>query len=100
MYDGRPNGELVLATGALEDRNPADCQIVQVWALRRASLRACHRRRGTPAPQTAPLFSRGLKGACSYRRAAAQRQSLQLRRTWVSVHVCVLWASERALLRL
>lgn len=30
VYDGRPNGELVLATGALEDGNPADCQTVQV----------------------------------------------------------------------
>ena len=30
MFDGRPNGELVLATGALEDKNPADCQTIQV----------------------------------------------------------------------
>ena len=30
MLDGRPNGELLLATGAMEDDNPADCLIVQV----------------------------------------------------------------------
>lgn len=30
VRDGRPNGELLLATGAMEDDNPADCLIVQV----------------------------------------------------------------------
>lgn len=25
IYDGRPNGELFLATGTVEDGNPADC---------------------------------------------------------------------------
>lgn len=30
MRDGRPNGELLLATGAMEDDNPADCLVVQV----------------------------------------------------------------------
>lgn len=30
VRDGRPNGELLLATGALEDDNPADCLVVQV----------------------------------------------------------------------
>ena len=30
VRDGRPNGELLLATGAVEDDNPADCLVVQV----------------------------------------------------------------------
>lgn len=25
MYDGRPNAELFLATGCVEDQNPSDC---------------------------------------------------------------------------
>ena len=25
MYDGRPNAELFLATGSVEDQNPSDC---------------------------------------------------------------------------
>lgn len=29
VRDGRPNGELLLATGTLEDDNPADCLSVQ-----------------------------------------------------------------------
>lgn len=30
IYDGRPNGEVVLATGRLEDDNPSDCLTVKV----------------------------------------------------------------------
>jgi hypothetical protein len=30
IYDGRPSGELVLATGRLEDDSPADCLSVRV----------------------------------------------------------------------
>ena len=30
VRDGRPSGELLMATGAMEDDNPADCLIVQV----------------------------------------------------------------------
>ena len=33
MYDGRPSGELVLATGDLEADNPADHLTMQVRAL-------------------------------------------------------------------
>lgn len=29
LFDGRPNGELLLATGSLEDSNPADCLTVR-----------------------------------------------------------------------
>ena len=38
VRDGRPNGELLLATGAMEDNNPADCLVVQVCRPRHAYL--------------------------------------------------------------
>ena len=39
IYDGRPNGELVLATGTLEDGNPADCLTVRVGLVPTDRLR-------------------------------------------------------------
>lgn len=40
IYDGRPNGELLLATGALEDKNPADCLTVTVGLVPTDRLRS------------------------------------------------------------
>ena len=33
MFDGRPNGELFMATGRLQTRNPSDYLTIEVWAL-------------------------------------------------------------------
>lgn len=34
MYDGRPNGELFLATGTVEDRNPSDCLLFRAELIK------------------------------------------------------------------
>ena len=34
MYDGRPNGELFLATGTVEDRNPSDCLLFKAELIK------------------------------------------------------------------
>ena len=39
IFDGRPNGELVLATATLEDGNPADCLTVRVGLVPTDRLR-------------------------------------------------------------
>jgi hypothetical protein len=58
IQDGRPSGELLLATGALEDDNPADCLSVQ--ARPRPRQRTCplsSRRRLSLGPQAAVKVS-------------------------------------------
>lgn len=80
VYDGRPNGELVLATGNMEYDNPADCQIVQVASL-------------PPCLKLLPLASDTLHAGCPCWHAGCARclpGSWELQ--WLSADCFQLWA--------
>jgi hypothetical protein len=56
IQDGRPNGELLLATGTLEDDNPADCLSVQA--------------RPQPWQRSGPACCQAGTGCCCVRKQA------------------------------
>ena len=71
MGDGRPSGELLLATGTLDDDNPADCLSVQVepsspWQSAACQLRSGRQWHSGPLDTNCRVSIIPMRGRCKF----------------------------------